>query len=175
MNSGTELIGLLALGGFLALSSGCADHGPTNLYSQPVFGQSQSGANFQVDRIEEDALTVSPSAGVDGYVVWLRNVGNGGTVGPVTATLAVGLSYCASTVNYGASQATAVFGQKGLVINPGDRLRGFAVDNYGNIQNNQYSYVTGFVTPCAGAIVFNLAVSDTRGGAWNSNFSGMVQ
>jgi hypothetical protein len=178
MNSATEFRtrALWALAGLLALAAGCADRGPTNLYSQPIFGQTQSGANLQVYRVDESALTVSPTAGMDGYVVWLKNVGGGGTVGPITATISLPAGSCATTVTYGAVSATAVFGQSGQVINPGDRLEGYASNASGGIQNYQYSCVASFVSSCAGSsVTFNVVAADTRGGSWSSSFAGIDQ
>ena len=180
MNSGTEHMTkcdtLLALSFLMVLALGCADRGPTNLYSQPIFGRPQAGANLQVGGYQETALTVSPTAGLDGYQVWLNNIGNGGTVGPITVTFATAVSSCASTVNYGASVATAIFGQAGQIINPGDRLEGFAANGSGAIQNYQYSCVVSFVSRCASSrVVFNVVATDTHGGTWSSNFTGTDQ
>jgi len=177
MNSGAERIKAWALAAAallgLGLLASCGDRGPTNLYSQPLFGEKMDGARMEVWRVLEDSL--SPTAGLDGFVVSIRNNGNGGTVGPITVTMAVPLTYCASTVNYGAALATAVFGSKGQVINPGDILRGQAVDNFGTVQNSQYAY-EATLTGCAGTqLSFNLTATDTRGGSWNSSFSAQGQ
>ena len=177
MNSGTKMkrsLLWLGLGGLLLMSA-CADRGPTNLYSQPLFGQPQSGAKMEVWRVTQDSL--SPTAGLDGFVVWIKNTGGGSTVGPITATL-IPLSGCASTVNYGTTAAaTAVFGAAGDVINPGDLLRGRAVDQNGTVQNSQYAYEASFnLTQCAGATInFNVNAADNRGGSWSSSFSALAQ
>jgi hypothetical protein len=160
----------LALAGGLAILAGCGDRGPTNIYSQPLFGVTQTGAQMQVWAVNEDSL--SPTA-ADGYVVWMKNTGPGGTMGPVFATLSTTNS-CATPTTFGAAQATAVFGSKGEVINPGDVLRGQAVDASGNVQNSQYAFET--VTNCASSSInFTVTATDPRGATWTSGFTGSAR
>jgi hypothetical protein len=155
----------LGLGWFAA---GCSDNGPTNLYSKGLFGVSQPGAHLEVVEVDEDLL----SPGSDGLVVFLKNTGQGGTVGPVRAMLST-TNTCATINTYGAAAPTAIFAAAGQVVNPGDVLRGQAVNQAGATQN-QYSYVAAY--SCTGtAIPFTITVTDPYGSSWNSTFSAMAQ
>ncbi|HXC63619.1 MAG TPA: hypothetical protein VNZ67_04635 [bacterium] len=150
------------------LAAGCSDNGPTNLYSKALFGVSQPGAHFEVVEVDEDQL----SPGSDGLVVFLKNTGQGGTVGPVRAMLAT-TNTCATLSSYGAAAPTALFAAAGQVVQPGDILRGQAVNQAGAAQN-QYSYVAAF--SCTGtAIPFTITVTDPYGSSWNGAFSAMAQ
>jgi hypothetical protein len=159
--------------------AGCADRGPTNLYSQTFFGETQAGAQFQVWRVDESTLipASNPSPGLDGYIVWLKDTGQGGTIGPIQATLVTAANPCAMPVTYGASVATAIFGNTGQVINPGDILRGQAVGANGSVQNGQYSYEVSYNSvSCVGSSVnFTVNAMDSHGSSWTSSFSGVTQ
>ena len=160
----------LALG-LAWLLSACSDSGPTNLYSQGLFGVTQPGAHLEVWRVQQDSL----GAGSDGLVVYLKNTGQGGTAGPVRAMLST-TDTCATLNNYGAAAPTALFAAQGQVIAPGDVLRGQAVNQAGALQN-QYSYVVSYnLASCSGtAIPFTVSVVDPYGGSWNSGFSALAQ
>jgi hypothetical protein len=151
--------------------AGCSDNGPTNLYSKSLFGVGQPGAHLEVAWVEEDNL----SPGTDGLVVYLKNTGQGGTVGPVKAMLST-TNTCATINPYGAVAPTAMFAVSGQVVNPGEILRGQAVNQAGVVQNH-YSYVTSFnMTSCSGtAIPFTVTVTDPDGSSWNSGFSAVAQ
>jgi hypothetical protein len=152
------------------LAGGCSDNGPTNLYSKALFGVSQPGAQLEVLQVQENNL----SPGVDGLVVTLKNTGQGGTAGPVRAMLST--SSCATINSYGASAPTALFAAAGQVVDPGDLLRGQAVNQAGAGQNS-YSYVVNFnLASCSGtAIPFTLTVTDPYGGSWNGSFNAVAQ
>ncbi|MGH7441166.1 MAG: hypothetical protein ACREKE_00680, partial [bacterium] len=120
------------------LAAGCADHGPTNVYSKTLFGQTQSGASMKFWSHE---YTLSATAGTpdgvgpDQYVVSMENVGSGGLVGPVTVTVTAGTgcgaleAYSAAGTGYPASPLptqVVTFGYTGQVIYPGDILQGLA-------------------------------------------------
>jgi hypothetical protein len=172
---GFAVLGLAGAG--LLVLAGCGDRGPTNIYSEPLFGVKQSGAQMQVWSVEEDTLSsTSPTAGLDGFVVWMKNTGPGGTIGPIQATLTLASpNSCATITTYGAAKATAVFGTKGEVINPGDVIRGQAVDASGNVQNSQYAYEVQ-LTGCASVdVAFTVTASDPRGSSWTSGFTGLAQ
>ena len=150
------------------LAAGCSDNGPTNLYSKALFGVSQPGAHLEVVEVDEDLL----SPGSDGLVVFLKNTGQGGTVGPIRAMLAT-TSTCATIDAYGAVAPTALFAAAGQVVHPGDILRGQAVNQSSTVQN-QYSYVVAF--SCSGtAEPFTVTATDPYGSSWTSVFSAMAQ
>lgn len=157
--------------GLAWLAAGCSDNGPTNLYSKTLFGISQPGAQLELQQVRENNL----SPGVDGLVVTLKNNGQGGTAGPVRAMLST-TNTCATINAYGAAAPTALFAAAGQVVNPGDLLRGQAVNQAG-VGQNTYSYVVNFnMTSCSGtAIPFTLTVTDPYGASWNGNFSAIAQ
>jgi hypothetical protein len=165
----------------LAFLFGCADQGATNLYSLGLFGQTLPGPNLQLWRVQESVLLsgTTSTAGLDGYIVWMRNIGNGSTVGPIIATVSSSASPCAVPVSYGASTATMVFGSQGQVINSGNSLQGYASDSHGNIQNTQYSFEEQYnvgVSYCAGVSnTYTISASDSLGNVWTSTFSATVQ
>src|ERR1700677_4457493 len=68
---------LLTAAAFAALAAGCSDHGPTNLYSNPLFGQTLSGANMQLWRVQEFSLSSTAGVGPDQYVMEIKNTGQG--------------------------------------------------------------------------------------------------
>lgn len=151
----------------LIFASGCADHGPTNLYSQPLFGQQQAGAHLEVVQVGRTNLLNNGSTDLVGFNVYLKNTGSGGTAGPLHVSLAV-VSGCA-TVN----DATATFGNAGQVIQPGDIVQGVAVDSGGNIINSQYAFEATYdvTSPCAGTTVnYTVTASDPYQNSWNSGF-----
>jgi hypothetical protein len=164
--------GALALAAALAaLVAGCADHGPTNLYSQTLFGSSQDGAHLEVWRVTQTPL--SYTAGVSdlvGYTVTLKNTGSGGTVGPIRAAL--GVTSCASL-----NMATATFGYAKQVINPGDLVTGRAVDSAGNVINNQFAFETTYdLAGCPGATLdYTVTATDPYGSSWTSGFTALAQ
>jgi hypothetical protein len=168
---------LLAAGAFAALAAGCADHGPTNLYSNPLFGQSQSGATMQLWRVQEFSLSTTAGAGPDQYVMEIKNTGAGGVVGPITAQVTMAPS-CAGTVmeNYAQETTTSqavVFGSPGQVVYSGDTLWGNASDMSGPYQ---YSVQVSFTASCSNsADTFNVTMSDPKGDTWKASFSGTNQ
>jgi hypothetical protein len=179
MNSGAKprtgalAFGLLAAAAFAVLSAGCSDHGPTGLYSGSLFGVNGAGANmeFQIYQSYENSVTVSAGTGGDQYVMFMKNTGQGTANGPIiaTATLSPG---CGETLS---STATAVFGNPGQVINPGQVLQGYSCNASGAVLNSAYSWATSFPVACsatAAALVFNVAARDAKGQAWNLNFTG---
>lgn len=153
----------------LIFAAGCADHGPTNLYSQPLFGQNQSQAHLEVVQVGRTNLTYPPNGSTDlvGFNVYLKNTGSGGTAGPIHASLSV-VSGCATVYD-----ATATFGTAGQVINPGDIVQGVAVDSGGNIINSQFAFEATYdiTSPCAGTTVnYTVTTSDPYQNSWNSGF-----
>jgi len=155
----------------LAWLAGCSDNGPTNLYSKALFGVSQPGAHLVVWAVEEDNL----GPGSDGLVVYLKNTGQGGTVGPVRAMLST-TNTCATINPYGAAAPTALFAVAGQVVSPGDVLRGQSVNQAG-VPQNRYSYVTDFnMGSCSGtAMPLTVSVVDPYGSSWNSVFNATAQ
>jgi hypothetical protein len=178
MNSAAERIrkavgwaGVAALAvAALALSAGCADHGPTNLYSQPLFGVQQSGAHLEVYKVQQYSLTATASSHSVAYVVYLKNTGSGGTAGLVHAALSV--TSCA-TVN----QVTAVFGSTGHVIQAGDVVRGQAVDSAGNIVDSPFTFETIYdLAGCPGATLdYSVTATDAYNDSWTSGFTAVSQ
>jgi hypothetical protein len=158
---------LLAGAAFMA---GCADHGPTNLYSQTLFGTSQDGAHLEVVRVTEFSLSLTASTDLVGYQVYLKNTGSGGTVGPIHAAL--GVTSCATV-----GMATATFGRAKQVINPGDIVSGQAVDSGGNVINSQFAFETTYdLAGCPGATLnYTVTATDPYGSSWNSGFTAISQ
>ncbi len=154
MNSAAKSLGILFCAGLaLLLGNGCADRGPTNLYSKPLFNQSQAGAQMEID--PWDYNLTWPGSGSTSYSIALKNIGNGSTVGPITGVLSEPSGSC-STITLG----TAKFGQAGQVINPGDVVYGQPV-----------SYVADFSSCSAGVTVtMTVTMSDTRGNVWAESF-----
>ena len=176
MNSTSKLWApAAALSVLLALAAGCGDRGPTNLFSESLFGQKQAGPQLALYAVFQDSL--SPGTGLNGFAVKIRNIGSGSSVGPIHATLIPTTAGCATPLTYGATVATAVFGSKGLVIAPDDRLWGSAVNGADVIQNNSYAFETNYnLTTCAGTQVdFTVTLSDARGGSWVDHFQAPVQ
>jgi hypothetical protein len=176
MNSGVLKI---AVAGLLALglgAAGCTDRGATNLYSNPLFGVSQAGADFVVQRVERyEAL--SPTAGTGAYVVVLRNAGKGAAAGPIRGVFSTSLSPCATVLTFGDPQATAQFAFSGDVIGPGGLVQGYAVDGNGTFQSRHFALYANYdLSSCAGVSVpYTLALSDNFGGRWNAHFTAVAQ
>ena len=151
----------------LIFASGCADHGPTNLYSQPLFGQQQAGAHMEVVQVGRTNLNNNGITDLVGFNVYLKNTGSGGTAGPLHVSLAV-VSGCA-TVNY----ATATFGNAGQVIQPGDIVQGVAVNSSGIVVNSSFAFTATYdvTSPCAGTQVnYTVTATDPYQNSWNSGF-----
>lgn len=164
-------LGAAAAAALGLLLGACADHGPTNLYSQPLFGVHQDGANLVVWKVEADSLSLSAgTSDLVGLVVTLKNTGQGGTVGPVHALLST--TACA-TVNL----ASAVFGSSGQVIQPGDEIRGQAVYSNGSVANSHYAFESTYnLAACPGSQVnFSVNATDPYGSAWTSGFNTLSQ
>jgi hypothetical protein len=170
MNSGDRNLVLgLALAALAMLATACSDRGPTNLYSKQLFGAAQGEPNLVVWRVNETSL--SSTAFIDGFEIYLKNIGTGGTFGPVRATLA-SLSTCAVPMTYGLPAATAVFGEQGKEIAPGQIIRGFAVDSWG-IQQTRFGYDVTFTCPGTN-VDFTVTATDPYGKSWSSNFTGQA-
>jgi hypothetical protein len=172
----TGLALLLAVVAFAVLAAGCSDHGPTNLYSNPLFGVNQSGANMQLWRVQEFSLSTTAGAGPDQYVLEIKNTGQGGVMGPITAQVTM-VSTCGATMeNYAGtptSSQSVIFGTQGQDINPGESLWGNASDMSGPYQ---YSVQVSFPSACSNtADTFNMTMSDPKGDTWKGNFSGTNQ
>ena len=161
------------LAGILALAAGCVDHGPTNLYSDPLFGVNQPGPRLEVSGV--DAESLGPPPGNHGLEVWIKNTGGGSARAPVRGVFSAGP--CAALNAYGNVSATALFGFNGDVIAPGDVVRGRVVDLNGAQQSSHYAAVVAFdLTNCAGTSVqFNLALSDPDMHSWQGAFSAVAQ
>jgi len=168
---------LLAAAAFAAFAAGCSDQGPTNLYSNPLFGQTQGGADMQLWRVQEFSLSTTAGAGPDQYVLEIKNTGSGGVTGPITAQVTMAAS-CGGTFmeNYAGTPTTSqtvVFGTQGQVVYPGDRLYGNASDMSGPYQ---YSVQVAFPSSCSNtADTFSMTMSDPKGDTWKGSFSGTNQ
>jgi len=172
MNSATRPMGrggalaLLAAVILAALAAGCGDHGPTNLYSDSLFGQKQSGPSLAVWNVQEYSLSTTAGVGPDQYVVWLKNTGAGGAIGPITGT--VTLQTCSGVT---LANTTATFGSAGQAIYPGDIVLGNATNMSGPYQ---YTWETGSLpAACSNtAAAFSVTFTDTKGGSWTGTFTG---
>jgi hypothetical protein len=169
---------LFAFGLIAFLAAGCADHGPTNLYSNPLFGQNQSGATLQLWRVQEFSLSTTAGAGPDQYVIEIKNTGPGGVLGPITAQVSLAPA-CAGTYmeSYaGVTQTptqTVVFGTQGQAIDSNETLWGSASNMSGPYQ---YSVQTAFPGSCADSTdTFNVTMTDGKGDQWTGSFSGTNQ
>ena len=168
---------LLTAAAFAALAAGCSDHGPTNLYSNPLFGQTLSGANMQLWRVQEFSLSSTAGVGPDQYVMEIKNTGQGGVLGPITAQVTM-VPACGGTTmeNHAGtptSSQTVIFGTQGQDINPGETLWGNASDMSGPYQ---YSVQVYFPSACSNtADTFSVTMSDPKGDTWKGSFSGMNQ
>lgn len=154
------------------LASGCGDQGPTNLYSNPLFGQNQAGANMQIAGINQYPLG-APGVGPDQYVINLFNAGSGGAMGPLTGVVTLQSSCGAYIESYGGvteTSQTVFFGAPAQAIYPGDTLAGYASNMGGTYQ---YSLQVAFPASCANQTdTFNLSVTDSKGDRWTGSFTG---
>ncbi len=169
MTSGAKRRGLSGLGcllGLVVMAAGCADRGPTNLYSKSLFGVNQQGANMAVDSVLNYA---NISGNESEIVVVLKNIGQHSTYGPIYGVLS-STDSCASPEVFGNNQvsATAVFGNRGQEIKPGDSVVGEAVDGYGDVVSPNYSYVVAYYCPKGN---FILTATDPFGTTWPDGFS----
>ena len=185
MNSGAKTMkgrgwfALLAAGILALLAAACADHGPTNIYAPVLFGQKQSGPNLQ---FSDQEFTLSATAGTangigpDQYVIYMKDTGPGGLIGPVTAVVTKQATCATIETNGGApmTSQTVIFGNAGQTIYPGDVLVGNASNMSGHYQ---YSVQVGWtLLSCSNtAETFTLTATDASGGSWNSTFSGTDQ
>jgi len=151
LNSAAKSLGILLFAGLaLLLASGCADRGPTNLYSKALYNQDQAGAQMQLDI--PDSSLYWPGSGPTVFYLALKNNGNGGTVAPITGVVSLPSGSCATLLS-----VTSTFGTAGRVINPGDVV-------YGQPISIDFS-------SCAGAgVTATVSMSDTRGHAWVDGF-----
>ncbi len=174
--AGFSVLALLGLLGLALVSAGCADHGPTSLYSQPLFGVTQSGAQLAVSGVQEQYVrTDSSGNSVDGFTVYLKNVGRQSTFATVTAALSSGDPAAAQPLTTGAQVSPqAVYGPQGQEIHPGDTAAGYAVDSNGVFLNNGYSYEVAF-KPGGGSVHFTVTATDAYGKSWVSGFDAAAQ
>lgn len=150
MNSAAKSLGTLFCASLIAmLAFGCADRGPTNLYSKPLFNQSQAGAQMSFDGNDSYLVAGTPTV----LSLAIKNTGNGSTVGPITGSVSLTSTSCAVL-----GTVTASFGKSGQVINPGDVV-------YGTPMTVDFS-------ACSGAeAFFALTMKDSRGSTWVDGFS----
>ncbi|HTB22418.1 MAG TPA: hypothetical protein VK914_06905 [bacterium] len=183
MNSGAKAMArarplawfsLLLAGAFAFLAAGCSDHGPTNLYSNPLFGQTQSGATMQIWGGWENSLSSTAGVGPDQYLVKIKNLGSGAIIGPVTAHVTM-VPACSGTVmqNYAgtptASQ-TVIFGAQNQAIYSGETLVGYASDMSGPYQ---YSVEVAFPNSCSNTTdTFSVTMTDSKADQWSGTFTG---
>jgi hypothetical protein len=125
--------------------------------------------HFVVWRVNESNFS-SVSGTADNFDVYLKNTGSGAAIGPLKATLSSSQVSCAMPLTYGSqANAVAIFGQQGQVIEPGDTVRGYAIDDLG-FARSDYAYAVNF--SCAGTDVnFTIVSTDPSGKSWTDVFS----
>jgi hypothetical protein len=151
LNSAAKSLIILFAGFGLLLVAGCSDHGPTNLYSKPLFNQGQDGARMEIDRWN---YNVWESGGSSFYSIALKNTGNGSALGPITGVLSAPLGSCATI-----TLSTAKFGDSGQIIKPDDI-----------VYSQPVSFKADFSSCANASVTLTVTLSDKQGSTWTESF-----